>query len=271
MIRASIVSALALCAAGCSSLPGLDFPTLTVRPQYHLMRLRGEIAMQSAPMNTLPASDNPAIPVNEFGQTKRDDDYGGVLAYGDGFSGLEFGYLNIDMDTTDRGTLSQDFGELDAGTIVTSKFTLEQFQISYVGQVYEYESDSDWMLRLGVGAKLTHRDGKISVVEDGTDMNQIATFTDDGVPYALARARVDHGPFSVTGDYAYTATTFGGDFDGSMSDYSVYVGYQLEDQDLRIFGGYRWIEMPVSGIENPWKYDADLKLEGYVLGVEFGF
>lgn len=271
MIRVSVVSLFALSAAACSSLPGLDFPTLTARPQYHLMKLRGEIAMQSAPMGTLPASDNPAMPVTDLGQTKRDDDYGFVFGYGDGFSGLELGYLNVDIDTTDRGTLTQDFGELDAGTVVTSKFTMEQFELRYVGQLLEYETEGEWLFRFGLGAKVTHRDGKISVLEDGTDIDQIARFSDDGVPYALARGRADYGPFSVTGDYAYTATTFGGDFDGTMQDYSVHVAYELEDQDLRLFGGYRWIDLPISGMQNPWEFDADLELEGFVLGFEFGF
>lgn len=271
MIRASTLLLVALATTGCAWLPGLDFPELTVQPQYHLMKLRGEIAMQSAPTGMPPTVDNPSMPVAEFGQTKRDDDYGGVIAYGDGFSGLEFDYLNIDIDTTDRGTLSQDFGLLPAGTIVSSKFSMEQLRLSYIGQVLERETDRGWLFRLGVGAAVTYRDGKFSVLEDGTNFNQIFTFSDDGVPYALVRGRAEFGGFSLTGEYAHAEFSFGGDLKAPAADYGVTAAYSLEDQDLEIVAGYRWIELPLSGVENPFDFDADLELEGFVLGAKLTF
>ncbi len=271
VIRATTTILAGLIASACSSLPGLDFPELTVKPQYYLAKLRGKTRMQSAPAGQ-PLQNNAAMDLKTVGMRKRDDDYGGLLAYGDGFSGLEFSYARFEIDTSDRGRTTADWGVIPAGSIVESKFDIEEFKLSYIGQVWEHETENETRLQFGLGGTLAHREGKFVLKEDGGGLSQIARFQDDGIPYAAARLRGSAQGFALTMDYAWTNLTFGGDFDGQMQDYALTGSYTLEDQDITFFAGFRWLELPTSGTgEGGFAYDNDYRLEGWVLGAELRF
>lgn len=270
VIRATTCILAGLIATACSSLPGLDFAELTLRPQYHLAKLRGKTRMQSAPGGG-PIVDNAAMDLKTFGTRKRDDDYGGIVAYGDGFSGFEFGYAQFDIDSTERGTLTADYGMLPNGTRVVSSFRLEEFRLRYIGQIFEYETEDEVSIRLGIGPLLAHREATFTATEDGTALSQITRFKDDGVLYSAARLRGEYRGFSVTADYAWSDLNFGGEFEGPMQDYSVLASYALEDQDIKFFAGFRWVELPASRTQNSFQFDHDFRLEGWMLGAELTF
>lgn len=270
MIRATTLLLLGLSLAACSALPGLDYPSLTAQPQYHLLKLQGRSRMQSAPGGG-GLVNNAAMPLTEFGMRKRDDDYGGILGYGDGFSGFEFGYLNVDMDNTDRGVTSADWGAIAAGSTVTSKFSMEEYRLRYIAQVFEYETDDDLMIRLGLGASIAHRDARLTVRDQTTLVSQEAKFRDDGVPYGQARLRGEYRNATLTFDYGYAGFEFGGDYEAPLQDYAITGTYTLEDQDITFLAGFRWLELPTSGTSGGFLYDSDLRLEGFMLGVEVRF
>ena len=53
---------------------------------------------------------NPAQSTQQLGVSDRDDDWGGRINLGDGFSGLDFSYLNLDQKSSNEGVLTSDFG-----------------------------------------------------------------------------------------------------------------------------------------------------------------
>lgn len=261
--------------AACSSIPGLQDPTIQLSPRYYLYKLRGDARMQSVSGGSI--VENGSMSISQLGQSKRDDDYGGVLSIGDGFSGIEAEYQRVDMDDTSTGVLTADYGFIPTGTIVSSAFKMDEYRLTYTAELldHEFEIGEDEFLRVRAGpsAAIAHREGTFSVFEDGNSvLNQGLKFKDDGVPYIGLRGRVEWREFSAQIDWDYNPDiTFGGDFEGELHDIEILARYEFEAQDISVLAGYRWSDIQTSGPSGDLRYDMDFKLEGYVLGIEFRF
>lgn len=266
---------LAWSSTGCSSLPGLQDPEITLSPRFYLYDLTGDARMQSfAPSGV---AENAAVSTSQLGQNRRGDDVGGVLAIGDGFSGIEFEYQRIELEDTSTGVLSADFGAVPPATTVSSTFTMDELRLSYTVQLLDHEFDLGeeqyLRVRLGPSATLVHREGGLFVFEDGNSaLNQDADFSDDGVPYVGLRGRVDWNDVALQVDWDYNPDlTFGGDFDGELHDLEVLARYEFDAQDISVLAGYRWSDLRTSGSAGDLRYDMDFQLEGWVLALEFTF
>lgn len=261
---------------GCASLPGFDSPELSFAPQLILYELQGDATMQSALGNPTGSIDT-----RDFGADDRDSSFGGVLGYGDGFSGLEVTYYRYDLDGNDTGTLASDFGNIPAGSTVRSEFTMNEIRLGYTAEVFRSnftirEDEDDLLLRLGLGAAITHREGEFKVfrvpAQGNSQDQQKFDFKDDGLPYASARARIDYLSFGLQLDYAINPDlTFGSDFDGSMQDLEVTLSYNFIDQGIALTAGWRRSEIPAKGREGALTYDTDFRLEGFILGLSATF
>ncbi len=132
------------------------------------------------------------------------------------------------------------------------------------------------MLRLGIGAAITHREGEFEVFrvtpQGNSGDQQKFDFKDDGLPYGTARARIDYMNLGLQVDYAINPDlTFGSDFDGNMQDLEVTLSYNFIDQGIALTAGWRRSEIPAEGREGSLAFDTDFRLEGFVLGLAATF
>ena len=261
---------------GCASLPGFDSPELSFAPQLILYQLKGGAEMQSTLGNPTTEMDS-----RSFGADDRDSSYGGVLGYGDGFSGLQATFYRYELDGNETGTLASDFGSVPAGSTVRSEFIMNELRLGYTAEVFQQsftirEDQDDLLLRLGLGAAITHREGEFKVfrvpAQGNSGDRQKFDFEDEGLPYGSARARIDYMNFGLQVDYAINPDlTFRSDFDGSMQDLEVTVSYNFIDQGVALTAGWRRSEIPAKGREGALPFDTDFRLEGFVLGLTATF
>ncbi len=257
-------------------MPGMDSPQLHFAPQVLLYSLEGDAKMESAISNPVVSMDT-----RDFGADDRDSDYGGVITYGDGFSGFEAAYFNYDMDSSDTGLLVSDFGDVPGGSEVNSSFKMNEYRFGYTGQVLEHsftirEDQDDLVARLGLGAAMVHRDGRFKVervlLQGNSGDSERIHFKDDGAPYLSTRGEVEWLGATLRVDYSINPDiNFGGDFDGTMQDLEFTLEYSFPDQGVSLFAGWRRTEIPAEGRENGLKYDTDFRLEGYTLGLSASF
>ena len=273
-----VAATAALVPGGCSWLPGLADPELRIGPRMYLYRHEGEARMQSVGQ-TAP-ENNPAMDVSRFGQLRRDEDYGGVLSLGDGFSGVEAQVQLVEIDDSKTGTLTTNFGAVPAGTEVNSNLEYDEYRLGYLAELYGYELEADEddsiLLQVGAGGELVHRNGDFEIFDPlgvpGQRAEQRIRFRSDVTPYLRARGRATWREFSVQADWAFNPDVhFGGEFDGVMNDVEVVVRYLIETQDISLLAGYRWSQLPMSGVEGDLRFDADFWVEGYVLGIDVLF
>lgn len=256
-------------AAGCSSWPGFDRPHVELGAYLGLYTLQGRAKMQSAGAQGV--QDNPGMRLSEFGLGERDDDVGGILSVGDGFSGIDLNYLQVAMRDTQPGTLSAAFGRLAPGDMVTTTVEMDEWRVRYIAKLFEHTFANRMRVELGVGAALAHRSLDFAAIKDNGD-GQIIRPGDSGVPYLAARARGTLGAASINLDWAYDdGIDFGGDFDGRLQDVELTGRYEFAGQDVTLIAGYRVSDLPVKGTQGSFDYAADLRLEGFQLGMLLRF
>ena len=256
--------------ASCSTWPGLDRPQVDAGGYLALYQLRGRARMNSDVGGTI--QQNPGMEMKVFGVGDRDDDVGGYITVGDGFSGFDFNYLKLTMQDTSPGVLESDFGSLPAGTTVITAVDMDEWRGRYIAKVFEQTIQGRARVAFGVGAALAHRDLKFFPKQQSTGVGQILTAKDDGVPYLAARLRGTYGPISINLDWTYDdGIDFGGDFEGRMQDIELLGRYEFVRQDVTLFAGYRYTELPAKGHEGDLEYRADLRLEGLLVGMQLRF
>ena len=172
LIRKTSILLLALSLTACDVLPGLQYPELTLRPQYHALKLRGDSSVQTGVTGGAPV-DNPSVDLENLGVRRRDDDVGGTLAYGDGFSGLELSFLQVDLGSTERGTTPNAYGNLATGARVSSEFFMDEYRLSYIARLFEHETDDELKFRIGAGPLIAHRDASFTSVDDDLSLIHI--------------------------------------------------------------------------------------------------
>jgi hypothetical protein len=259
-----------LCLGGCSTIPGLEEPRITLIPQVALLEIEGDTMMQSNSGG--PIANNPEMELRQFGLGDRDSEFGGTVRMGDGFSGIDVSVLTFDHKTSRDGSLSQDWGDLLQGDVVKTEFDGLELRARYIAQLFEYETENNVVFRLGAGLALAHREFTLRAREASGVRRQQIDMKDNGVPYIAARGQVRYMGFGLEMDYAISPDiTFGGDFDGVLQDLELMGTYTFEDQDLTVYAGYRRSYLEANGNEGPLVYEVDFIIDGYVLGIEFTF
>lgn len=252
-------------------MPGFDHPQVTLIPQYVLLRVRGDSSMQSAD-GSGDIINNSAIALSDMGLGDREEDVGGTIHFGDGFSGADLSYLRIDHETSTGQTLPTAYGAVRQGDVARPRFEMDEYRLRYAAAVFDHETDSGVRIQLGPGVLLAHRNGELSLSEVGRERRQAAKFRDNGIVYLGARSRFGYRGFALQADYAINPdVTWGGDFDGVLHDLEVTGSFTFEDQALRLYAGYRRSDLDTSGTAGPFAYSSDVVLDGYVLGVGFTF
>ncbi len=251
-------------------MPGLGDPRVTLTPRYAAYELSGRTSLSS--MNGAQFVSNAGQDVANFGVGERDDDWGGRLHVGDGFSGVELDYQDIDMQSYDVGALTAGYGPLLATDRARARFQMDEWRIGYFGKVFVTEIREGLNAEVALGGVLAHRRMTFDAIEATGVRRQKFTARDDGTPYLAARARVSYRDFALGADYLINPDLhWGGDFEGTMQDVEITLSYRFEDRDVSILGGWRHAQLPSSGFEGPLRFDTDFDLEGFFVGVAFTF
>ncbi len=274
-MRARALLLVVLLLPSCSSLPGLDAPKFTLSPRMYIAEQTGEASMQSIVGTNV--VDNPAQKMHELGQSGTDEDWGIVARLGDGFSGFEAEYRNVENHDTRTGVTSSAFGRIPHDTVVNAVLEMDSWRLAYFGEVLQHsfplrEEDSI-RVRLAGAVALVQRDGTFAVKEDGdTGLSQEVNLEGHGVPYLGLRGRVEWREFSLDVDWLIsTGISFGGEMDEALNDIEVLGRYHFDAQDIALRAGYRWMEIDTDGDEDGLRFSTNSAVEGFVLGVEFAF
>lgn len=262
-------------AVACNGMPGLDTPRVSLSPRLHLDRQHGRATMQSLQGTTI--VDNPSQSVDAFGQTNGDEDWSLVVRAGDGFSGLEGEYRDVAIADSVLGSLTSDFGRLSDGDGVDARLTMDTWRVAYFGEIASHRIDPESAdaleLRLAVGAALSYREARFSLVQaGGGGLSQTLHVEDRGSPWLGLRGRVAWRDASLDLDWLVNPDlSLGGNFDGIQHDVEVMARYRFPDQDVTALAGYRWSQLDASGSENGLRFDTDFSVAAIVLGIEFEF
>jgi hypothetical protein len=262
----------ALVTSACSSIPGLDDPDVGLEPFLTLYRFRGRTSMASVENGAV--TRNPSQDLRTLGHTSRDEGFGGRIAIGDGFSGFEAHFLQVDNLTTKRGTLEANYGTLSTGDVVTTELNMIEVRAAYTGEVlgHEFElNDEPLTVRWGLGAALANRqiDLILHNVNGPDERNELR---DNLVPYATTRLRFDHRNAGLQVDYGINPEyDFGNEFEGILSDVEVRLDYTFDVQGVTLFAAYRYAQLDGFDNADGLFFRNDFVVEGYTLGARISF
>lgn len=257
----------------CTSLTMAE-PRVLVSPYLAVYQLRGDVGMQSQPVANGPLQENATQPARTFGQDRHHEDIGVRVDIGDGFGGLRLDYYRLDMGTAHAGALTADFGNLLAGDVVGMRATMDEVRLGYLEPLLELATEyreQPLKFRFAAGGVLTHRSANLRTRTIDQQRSQ-ATDIDGDVVGPAVRAQVSWRDFAIDLDYMVSPElVLGGDFDGLQQDFEVRLGYTLPLRDVTFFGGYRYSEFPAKGSTGGFRYDADLRLDGFQFGLVLVF
>jgi hypothetical protein len=252
----------------------VDEPRVQVSPYLAVYQLRGAIGAQSEPVVGLPLQENPRQAMRSFGQDRFREDVGVRADLGDGFGGLRIDYYRLDMDTSQTGVLTSDFGDLVAGDVVRASVTMDELRAGWIEPIVDLESeyrDHPVRVQLGLGATFAHRDMKFRAATDDRTRTQNIGIDGD-VVYLALRAKATWRDWSLDVDYAVSPElTLSGDFEDVLQDVEARVHFTLPRRDITLFAGYRYSELPASGRAGRYEYDADLRIDGFQVGFTLTF
>jgi hypothetical protein len=262
-----------LCLGSCTSLTMAE-PQILVSPYLAVYQLRGEVGMQSQPVPGGPLQENAPQSARTLGQDHHHEDLGVRVDIGDGFGGFRVDYYRLDMGTSQPGALGADFGSLFATDVVALNAVMDDLRLGYLEPLFELETEyreQPLKLRFAAGGVLAHRSMDLRVrTSDGQRSQNVSA--DGDVFFPAVRAQVSWREFALDVDYALSPDlTLGGDFGGMQQDLEARLSYTLPLRDVTFFGGYRYSEFPSKGTTDGFRYDADLKLDGFQFGLVLTF
>lgn len=159
-------------------------------------------------------------------------------------------------NTEGTGTLARSYGDLAAGSVVTTSMDFYTVQATYAFQVLR---DDHWRLAFGgtlgaygldVGARSTA--GRESV------------HTSLLVPMPYVEAEAFIGQLIVGGDAAIMVGDFG-DGHGWFGDVEAYVKAR-PIADFELFAGYRYVLLDAAGVASSRRFDSEIDVRGFFFG-----
>jgi hypothetical protein len=267
-LRAPLAAVLLSAAlAACSGVAAFDDPRVSIEPQLVYLEVNGDSQLASGG-----GGGSAQVDLDELGAGATDAAFGGTFGIGDGFSGFDIGYLDLDSFDTGTGTLSADWGSLLAGDVVRTEIDGYEVRVRALGQVLELETERERWLRLGLGGTLAHRELEFRAREINGARQQDVDLQDHGVVYLSSRLAAGWVGFQVRADYGLSPeSNFGGDFDGWLHDAELTFAYTFPGQEVSLSAGYRYTTLQAQGTQRDLDYEFDFRLQGIVLGVELLF
>ncbi len=160
------------------------------------------------------------------------------------------------LDSEGSGELEGGFGDLPAGTSVTTE--LEFFTVA---GSYAYELVHNDTFRLGLGGQLTYAQLDVSASAFG-GREQVETSALVPMPYA--ELDIFLGDVTLGVDGGFMAADLG-DADGRYVDVDVAARWYAL-QDFELMAGYRYFVFDAYGEASSRDFDADVEVRGWYLG-----
>ncbi|HEB52010.1 MAG TPA: hypothetical protein ENI87_02015 [bacterium] len=261
--------------AGCTSTVMAD-PEVRFSPYMAVYKLRGKTKMQSADVNNPgQLQNNPYQQLRKFGHDRFREDVGYRLDVGDGFGGLRAEYYRLDMNTSRRGVLTSDWGQLLNGDRVYIDAEMDETRLGWTEPLADFTSeyrDEDVHIHFGAGALISNRQMTLRGSTDDNVRKQNVEFGGDTL-YVSVRARAEWQQFTLDLDYAFAPEEFvlAGDLEDFSQDIEARLSYRIPGRDMRFFAGMRYVNYSASGQATGFRYDNQFEVTGYLLGVSVTF
>lgn len=224
--------------------------------------LEGDIALDSSAGNTNLGASKVDVE-DELGLDERE-----FSPYLRAELGLPFGRFTasgFDFSQTGSGTLGagHPFGDIPAGTSVLSHLEFTNVKAAAHFDLFDFG-----IVRLGPGIGVDFLDFDV-IVSDSTGASFERIDNEVFVPMVFAQAEVDVGVVAATLDVGYMQASLD-DARGSYLDVEALVRVNPLPL-LEIFAGYRLIDADARGDADDRRYEADLRLQGWMLGGGIAF
>ncbi len=253
MNRAVSLVAPCLLLASCGFVSGSE-----LRAGYASLSLGGEIALDSSVGTGLTSID--------LSDDLNVDDAAGTFVFGGGLD-TSIGNVSVSgflFSQDGRGTLSSDFGDIPAGTSVESSFDFDNLKAFWSFDVLDLEV---FRLAPGVGVDLMRIDATVESVTAVSAFENIDVMAP--VPMLFLEGEVDVGLVNAVVEAGWMSVDLG-DADGTFWDVEARVDVPLGDT-FGVFAGYRYLSIDSSGDTDGQAFDADLTLDGWMLGGRLRF
>ncbi|MFT4513895.1 MAG: hypothetical protein ACI89X_002264 [Planctomycetota bacterium] len=274
-MRTLVVLLAATLFSGCSSTV-LAEPAIHVSPYLALYQLRGKTKMQSVGAMPSEIVSNPQQKLRSFGQDRHREDVGLRADIGDGFGGIRAEYYRLDMDTARTGELEYDWGSLLQGDMVSIYAEMDEVRIGYLEPFADIRTEyrnEELRLQFAAGGVFSTRSMTLHGREatPGTRAQDL-TITGD-VVYLAARARATWKQFVFDLDYAGAPEelVISGDMEDFSQDIEARLSYRLPQRDISFFAGMRYSTISASGDANGFRYDNEMAIDGFQLGITVTF
>lgn len=165
------------------------------------------------------------------------------------------------LDSDSSGVLTQDYGNIAAGTPVST--STEFFAVA--GN-WGYQLVRGEHYRLAIGAQASFYSLDVAARSAG-GREEVETSVVVPMPFAEAEAIL--GPVTIGANFAVMSVDLG-DADGRYVDTEAYVRWSVA-RDFDFLGGYRYIVIDAHGEATGRDFDADVEVQGLFVGAGLRF
>ncbi len=162
-------------------------------------------------------------------------------------------------DEQSTGTLSVDFGDITVGSTVETDIEIMNFKGAATFDIVDVG-----VLRLspGVGVDLFDIDMSINATAPVVSSERVEIFTP--VPMLFLQTELDFGLVGATLDTGWMSLDLG-DVKGTWIDIEGLANFNVFGP-FELFAGYRYISIDTEGDADGQAFEADVVLEGWILG-----
>ncbi|MEO1699116.1 MAG: hypothetical protein AAFU73_17630 [Planctomycetota bacterium] len=256
MIRVLLAVAASATLAACSA------PSASVMPLIGSLGISGDLSIQDQSSLVGGASAN-----STFDELGLDDEAAIGALVRVGFAGAELSVAGIGVDFSGRGTTNSEFDfegiTINADTDVETDIGLQMARALFTWDVLPLPGVD---LGLGLGATLIDLDFRLRDVTTGETIE-----TDQLIPVPLlgARAAWTWGPVKLRADAGGLIAEYDGN-EATVLDGEISAAVDVL-QTGQLTAGYRVTRIDAVYDDSDARIDADLGLEGYYIGLRFGF
>lgn len=166
-------------------------------------------------------------------------------------------------DQAGSGTLGSDFGDIPAGTQVSTDTKFGNLKASWAFDLF----GADWLF-LGPGFGVDLFDIDVSVTSSSPSaFERIDVLAP--IPMVFLQSELTFGPVSLWGEGGWMSIDLG-DGDGTYWDFDGMLRVRPHES-IVLFGGYRYIDIEGDGIADGRRFEADLQLDGWYVGGGISF
>jgi len=180
--------------------------------------------------------------------------------------GLNLAANAFRTEQSGTGTLGADFGDLSVGTDVDSRLDLTAIHGALTLDIVNVS-----FLRLAPGIGVDYFDLELDVDEIGGALDSERIQLDGPVPLVVVQAEAfpPFLPLELLVEAGGIGGEFG-DFEGLLLDVEALLRWEVVDS-VEIFAGYRYLSFEAEGTSSGNDFDADVLLNGVLVGAGIRF